>query len=107
MIRGMATDLLGRHIAGRAQDGTGRRVGGARDLGFLPRTRRGRFSQFGESEIQNLQVPVSGDEHVRRLEVAMDDAFVMGGGQAVEKLYPVGYGGPGLQGSPSEDLLER
>ena len=35
--------------------------------------------QFGESEVQDLRLPLLSDEDVRRFDIAMDDAFVVRG----------------------------
>ena len=37
--------------------------------------------QLGQTEVENLDTTVRGDEHVLRLEIAMDDALGVRGGQ--------------------------
>ena len=45
-----------------------------------------RLGELGEAEVENLDLAVFGDEEVLGLEVAVDDAFFVGGGQAVGDL---------------------
>src|SRR5579863_3053527 len=44
------------------------------------------MGQFCEPEIQYFCVPVFGQKNIFRLEVAMDDAFVVGGGKRIGEL---------------------
>jgi hypothetical protein len=54
----------------------------------VPRTTPGR-GQFGQAKIQNFYVAVAGDENIFGLQVAMDDSFVVRGGQAFGDLLRV------------------
>jgi len=83
-VDGNAAHLLGRHISCGSHDDAGlcgvghggeRRVGGGIGLGEL-----------GETEIENLHAAVFGEKKIFRLEVAMDYAFFVSGGQAVSDL---------------------
>jgi hypothetical protein len=51
--------------------------------------RAGGGDQLRQPKIQNLHVPVFADEHVLRLQVAMDDAFLMRRSQAARNLAAV------------------
>jgi hypothetical protein len=83
MIDGFAANLLGGHVADRAEDLSG--IGLRGDEGGAV----GAFAewpgaaQLGEAEIQNFQLAGAGDENIFRLQVAVDDALVVGGSQAV------------------------
>jgi hypothetical protein len=77
--------LLRRHVAGGAEDHAG--------LGHPDREGRriftlsgGTISQLGEAEIENLNRAVRLDLDVGRLQVAMDDAFLVRGFQSVADL---------------------
>ena len=81
--------LLGRHVAHGAHDGPGR--------GELPdrrgsRSRRsagGSLRLLGEAEIQDFYVVIGGNEDVFGLQVAMNDSFVVRGGQTIGDLQSV------------------
>ena len=45
--------------------------------------------EFGQAEVQNLDSPVFGDEKIFWLEVAMNDSFFMGRGQAMRDLQSI------------------
>ena len=45
--------------------------------------------QFGEAEVENFYAAIFGDEQILGLEVAMDDAFFVGGGESVRDLHGV------------------
>src|ERR1043165_6461104 len=72
-------DLLGRHVAGRADDGAGR--------GEMPRglvavaARRHVLGELGEAEVEDLHAAVGRDEEVLRLEVAMDEPLFVRDGE--------------------------
>jgi hypothetical protein len=78
MINFFAAHLFGRHIRGGSHHSPR-----ARDLFLRPDfradIRTSRRLQFGQSEIENLHLPVSGDEQVLRFEIAMRDALLVGG----------------------------
>ena len=78
-------ELLGRHVPHRPQDGS--RLGGARRR-LDPRPRAaGRFPlHLREPEVEDLEAPVLRDEEVVRLQVPMDDPFLVGGREAVRDL---------------------
>ena len=76
--------LLRRHVSNRAERGTG-----AGEMIRVHRTRRcversnvarrtARQTDLRQSKVQNLGVATLGDENVRRLDVAVDDAFCVG-----------------------------
>src|SRR5437016_1819465 len=84
MVDSLATNLLRRHIAGRAHDhagigsrGLSRRVAVAVLLGL---------HQLRETKVENLDAAVFGDEEVLRLEIAVNDALVVRGGQSMGDL---------------------
>ena len=90
-VRGLAAHLLGRHVVDGAQHRARRRQPGARaelhrDVGV------GRgigLDRAGQAEVQDLHPAVVGQEDVLGLEVAVDDALVVGGGQAAGDLAAV------------------
>ena len=66
-VLGSSHGLLGSHVAGRAHDVAG--------LGLVIV----RFQPLGQPEVGDLGCAVSGQEHVGRLEVAVDDPGLMRG----------------------------
>ena len=64
-----AADLLRRHVAGRAHHDTRDRAD--------RRSPAASVACFARSEIENLHDAVSGDEQIVRLEIAVNDAFVV------------------------------
>src|SRR5262245_47038977 len=80
MISLLSSYLLRRHVTDRAHDHA--RIGeaflGRRVLVYAAKLLR---SEFRQTEIEDLHPPVVRDKQVFRLEVAMDDAFGMRGGQ--------------------------
>src|SRR6476660_10529631 len=77
MVDTTSLDLLWRHVANRPEHNAG--------IGEFHHGRTRRLHvwvkgamQFCETEIENLDSPVFGDEHVLRLQVAMNDAFLVG-----------------------------
>jgi hypothetical protein len=77
--------LLRRHVAHRAEDGAGSRSGQI----HLQRVLAGighRRHDLRQAEVENLHVPVAGDHDVLGLEIAMHDAALMRGGEAVGDL---------------------
>ena len=67
-----AVGLLGAHVVGRADD--------AADFGVQSGFAEARAGGFGEAEVDDFRnrfLVDLGDQHVRRLEIAMDDGFLM------------------------------
>ena len=79
-----AAGLLGRHVRGRARDRAGRTEAFGRHdrLRLLVRRRLG-GRQLCQPEVEDLHRAVAAHHHVGRLQVAMDDAPGMRGGQRV------------------------
>ncbi len=73
-VNGLTADLLGRHVARRADHGPGIGFGHRIVVTALLVVRPG---QLGDAEIQNLDPPVGGDEQVLGLHITMDDAAVV------------------------------
>ena len=65
------------------------------------------LGELGEAEVEDLDPPVLGHEEVGGLEVAVDDAPLVGGGEAAGDLLRVIDGLAGRQGPGGEDLAER
>ena len=86
MVCPLSPQLLGRHVADRAQHGTRHRVPGARLASIGCTKRRGHGRQ---TEIQDLQASVSRDEDVVGLEIAVDDALVVRRRQPARELQGV------------------
>ncbi len=84
--------LLGRHIGGCSQNhaGLGRKGERGRVAGYGARRGDGGFGGFRQTEIQQLHDTVGRDLDVRRLEIAMDHAFLMCGLQTGGDLARVG-----------------
>ena len=81
--------LLGGHVSHRPHQHAG--LGGARGRHLLGVHAHG--GELGEAEVEDLDAPVRGEEEVLGLEVAVDDALAVCGGEALG----------GLDG-PGEDL---
>src|SRR5207248_8269688 len=75
-VRRLAADLLGRHVADGAEDRAALRVQRLAD----------RLEELGDAEVENLQPPVAREEEVGRLQVAVDDALVVGRAQPLREL---------------------
>ncbi len=82
-----AAGLLGRHVGDGADGGTGAGEQGGVDGGadadgglFVF------FGQLGEAEVEDLGAPAGGDEDVGGLDVAVNDAFTVGGVEGVGDL---------------------
>lgn len=63
LVDALASNLLGRHVGGRADD--------------CPRLRQAAAVEMGDAEIGDLDPPAAGQDDVRRLDVAMDDAVLV------------------------------
>jgi hypothetical protein len=75
--------LLRGHVGHGAHDHARLRgAGHGRTCGGLPRWAQ----QLGQTEVENLDAAVAGDEEVLGFEVAVDDALLVGGGQARDHL---------------------
>src|SRR5207247_1654158 len=77
----LAADLFGRHIADRAHHHTGMRWSRHVRARFVL-ARRVRLEP-SQAEVKNLDSTIGGQKEVLRLEVAMNDAVRVGGGQSV------------------------
>ena len=79
---GLARKLLGRHVRHRPDHGAGLSLhghgGGGRILPHRFEVFVVPVGQFGQPEIEDLDLAVGGDHHVGRFEVAMDDALGVG-----------------------------
>jgi len=67
-----AVGLFGAHVVGRADDAT--------DFGVHSGIAEARAGGFGEAEVNDFEnrfLVHLADQHVRRLEIAMDDGFLM------------------------------
>jgi len=86
-IGGLATNLLGRHVSCRAkydagESGVARSDFRLRLIGILDL----RLHELGQTEIENFHAAVAREENVVGLQIAVDDAFVVGGGEAAGDL---------------------
>src|SRR6266480_2536190 len=84
-----AAHLLRRHVGDGSHDQARGSLGFYRQ-GFGPN--RALFSgsnQLGQAEVQNLDVPIFGNEDVFRLEVPMDDTFLMCRSQTAQNLHGI------------------
>ena len=79
-------DLLGRHVAHRAHDraGLGVAAAGARRRARL--LGRSRVDALGQAEVEDLDVAVVRHEDVLGLQVPVDDALAVRGGEALRDL---------------------
>ncbi len=89
MVDGLAAGLLGGHVGHRTQDLARHRQLAADGLqlrveirGARSRARSG-FEEFGEAEIEQLDLTLVGEHHVFRLEIPVDDAVLMSVSQPV------------------------
>ena len=103
MVRRLPAHLLRRHVAYRTEDGS--RLGPT-DFQISDRRRAvrrpaHRLDQAREAEVEDLELPVAGDEEVLRLQVAVDDPFLVRRGQPQGHLQAV------LDGFPRRQRLSR
>ena len=104
MVDRLTADLLGRHVAHRAQDDAEARQGvrgGRRLVGA------GRTSQFRHTEVQDLHAAIAREEQVLGLQVAMDDATLVRGGESPGDLHGEVDGLPLWHGAAPEPAAER
>ena len=98
LVGNFPANLLGRHVAGRAHHEASIRDyldGG----GISGRVGLFGLSQLGQAEVENLRASVFRDEDVFRLQVAMNDAFVMGGRESARDLQGVIHRFPRREGA--------
>ena len=93
MIGRPAAHLLGRHVADRAEHHARRRSSACRCVAMLLAPADGRVGlrELRETEVENLHAAVVRDEDVLRLQIAMDDALLVRGGEAVRDLHRVSF----------------
>src|SRR2546428_5749913 len=85
MIDSLSADLFGRHVTDRADYYTGTGVNASRgNVGLLLAAIS--LYELGNSKVQNLHAAIFGDEDVLRLQVAMDDPFLVRSGQTMRNL---------------------
>ena len=75
VIGGLAPDLLGRHVADRAHDDA--RLGAERCGGSRGQLLGRSLDQLAQTEVEDLHAAITGHEDVLRLQVPMDDAFLV------------------------------
>ena len=76
-VGGLALDLLGGHVAGGAHDGAGLGDGGGPGVG------RGLLVDGRETEVEDLDPAVGGEEEVFGFDVSVDDPAAVRGGETV------------------------
>ena len=103
-VGGLAANLFGRHVAGGAHHGSG--FGGGLDGGRVAGEIGFGARDFGETEVENLGPAVVGDEKIFRLQVAMDDALFVRGGQAAGDLLGVVDGFAGSERAVAQAVAE-
>ena len=110
-VHRLAPGLLGRHVPGRPQEHPGLGPAGGEGGGLgpvLPRASRERVDAhgLGQAEVEDLDLAVLGDHDVSGLEVAVDDALLVGDleglGDLGGDLHRVGDG----DGAPGDALGE-
>jgi hypothetical protein len=96
LVGALSAHLFGRHVAHRAEDGA-----------FAGAALCGRRRQLGDAEVEDLEPALVRDEQILGLEIAVDDAFVVGGAQPLGKLQcPIDRLG-GRQLLSAQPLAER
>ena len=100
------------HIPHGAHHGAGNRVGRPCQHVGLRFTRAPALAQLGQSEVEDLQPAIAGDEDVLRLQVSMDDSLFVRGRQSVRDLprvvqrFPLGNA-PGTERHTQRLSLEQ
>ena len=108
VIDGLAAHLLGRHVAHRAEHrARARQRTRMGEQGRLGLNRGARLGQLGEAEVEDLDAAVARDEDVVRLQVAVDDALLVRGGQAPGDLAGVVDGLPMRQRRGADARAQR
>jgi hypothetical protein len=108
VVHRVAANLLGRHVADRAHHHAG--LGSTSDhrrRRRLAAAGADRRDLAGETEVEDLHVPVARDEHVLGLQVAMDDALRMRGREALGNLTGVFRGALRRERPGFERLAKR
>ena len=100
MIDLAADRLLRRHVGQRPDHRAGLRDPGAR-LGFA------RVRQLGDAEVEDAHASAGGDDHVRRLQIPVDDAGAVRRGHGVGDLQRVVDGGADWQPVRRNQRVER
>ena len=77
LVRGLALDLLGRHVAERSHDDAGLGRGGGRRQVRLLRALVLVLRQLRETEVEDLDPPVVRQKQVLGLEISMDDPLLV------------------------------
>jgi hypothetical protein len=104
LINRLALDLLGRHVGDSAHDDAFAGL----HLGRKPRIDRlfPRSVELGQAEVEDLDAPVRGDHDVGGLEIAVNDALFVSGGQGTGErgrdLEDPVHGEPGFGDAPVE-----
>jgi hypothetical protein len=103
-VDGLPAHLLGSHVANRTEDDA---VAGDRGACFERARSIGGRRGTGQTEIENLDVPGGGQEHVLRLEIAVHDALVVRGGQPAGDLRSDVDGFAGGERARRDSLAQR
>ena len=103
----LAADLLGRHVADGAHDEAG--LGARRCRREAGRARAGSLGlrELGQAEVEDLHAAVARDEDVLGLQVPVDDALGVGGGESRGDLEPVTDGAARRECSARETRAQR
>ena len=106
LVRRLGLDLLRRHVAGRADEHarTGERSFDCRQLGHCV---RGERRAPGDAEVEYLDAVVRRDHDVSRLEIAVDDALRVRGGDGGSDPGGVGKGAIEREPGRGNGAIER
>jgi hypothetical protein len=78
--------LFGCHVADRAEQDSRCSLGGACGEEARVHDHRIELRQLGQSEVENLDTAIVREKQVFRLQIAVDDTFVVGGREATRDL---------------------